>query len=323
MAADVGKTFPWNSCPLKGILPLRLPCVNALCHWQNDTAQNHELSGSEKPAEARKVRYNVPVVSKHLLFRRAVSTGPRSGRRVGVSLSPCRGATAAALVAASCGLLLSGCGQRLMQGEPQEAAYLADPDGSNADKAGRELFPLPPGGRWTYSSVAYAAQKASPPVTEQARVVGRREVGERSGTLLEWTRGAQVLSRSLYSVDEGGVRQIAIGKGPEVLIDPPLTVMSFPVTEGTTYPWNGELKIGQRKQPAQIAVRVTRKEPVETKAGKFEAFRVDTTLTLLGQGRNMAVPSVSWYAPGVGLVKQMSVETDKVYIRELTSHNLK
>lgn len=212
----------------------------------------------------------------------------------------------------------------MMRGEPNEAAFLADPDGKNAAQAGRELFPLPPGGQWTYSAVSYTDQKAAPAVMEQTRVLGQRSVRGRSGTMMEWTRGGQLISRALYAVDDSGVKQIAIGKGPEVLIDPPLTVMRFPVTEGTTYPWNGSLVVGQRSQPAQIGVRVTRKEPVTiAKTGKkYEAFRVDTTLTLLGQGRQMAVPSVSWYAPGIGLVKQMSVENDKVYIRELIGTNL-
>ena len=70
-------------------------------------------------------------------------------------------------------------------------------------------------------------------------------------------------------------------------------------------------------------MRISRVETVRTPAGRFRAFRVDTMLRVVRNGQNFDLPTTSWYAPRVGLVKQQHREGTGWVVKTLESFRLK
>ena len=83
-------------------------------------------------------------------------------------------------------------------------------------------------------------------------------------------------------------------------ISPPLCLLPFPVTPGQT--WEGDIRISKRKGKASS--RIVGTEEVEVPAGRFQAVVVELIIQM--EGESMA-RLTSWYAPGIGLVKQTNV----------------
>ena len=207
-----------------------------------------------------------------------------------------------------------------MRGQPQDAAFLRAPDKPASAPAGPNVFPGNVGSRWTFVT---RDPRTGVLVNEEWLATGTRSVGGVSGLVWERRRNGKTFAREVYARESSGVRQLAVGPKGEILIEPPLPVFRFPTAEGATYNWRGNLRTAALAKPAEAAVRVTRRESVRTPAGKFSAYRVDTVLTVVQNGQSVALPSVSWYAPRVGLVKQQYLQEKQIVVRELTGFRLR
>ena len=72
----------------------------------------------------------------------------------------------------------------------------------------------------------------------------------------------------------------------------------------------------QMKQKVNVTNKVLGRENVSVKAGKYSAFKVQTTMQLAGEMKvggqsvptNTTIESTTWYAQGVGMVKSVSKE---------------
>jgi len=239
-----------------------------------------------------------------------------------LTLSPTRPLRSGRRAAAFALFLLAagGCAGPLMQGQPRDAAYLRPPDKSAPAPAGSDVFPGNPGSRWTFVT---RDPRTGALVNEELVAAGTRSVGGVNGLVWERRRSGKTFAREVYARDASGVRQLAVGPKGEIVIEPPLPVFRFPAAEGATYNWRGNLRTAALAKPAEAAVRLTRRESVQTPAGKFSAYRVDTVLTVVQNGRSVVLPSVSWYAPRVGLVKQQYVQGSQSVVRELTGFRLR
>lgn len=134
----------------------------------------------------------------------------------------------------------------------------------------------------------------------------------------QWRCDAKGLAQPEY-VQPGSVQGLQMNfktkKASGVVIPPTLSV-------GTTWTYSYEVSGEAKRQTLTIrmnqSVSVTNKivgqESVSVPAGKFSAFKVESTLTQQGtmsiggreQPLNLNVKTTSWYAQGVGLVKSVS-----------------
>jgi hypothetical protein len=133
---------------------------------------------------------------------------------------------------------------------------------------------------------------------------------------------------NLVVVDEDGVapwqKLLVSGTGITRIelfgtkLDPPDTLVQLPAKRGDSW---GTKAIGKRdgwdqlhrRKEEDITIIGKREvgmveERVKVPAGEFTAIRVDSDLTLNGHPRQ----STAWYAPGVGLVKLIVGNTEKV-----------
>jgi hypothetical protein len=106
----------------------------------------------------------------------------------------------------------------------------------------------------------------------------------------------QTLSEEVSSDEKGAYRH----SFQRIKLDTPLTILKYPVKAGTT--WTEKVKGGGMELEAKFTVKEP--EKVTVPAGTYDkAVPVDMALEGMGQKVN----ATSWYADGVGIVKQ-SVE---------------
>ncbi len=134
--------------------------------------------------------------------------------------------------------------------------------------------------------------------------LGQRQVEGMTGALLETRRGGDVLRRSLFVVDARGVSRLAMGPRAETKIVPPMPFLRYPVRPDTVYVWQGRLMAGGSSVPAQSLSRVSGPETVQTPAGTFRTYRVDSLISATRGRRVEWQRTTTWFAPGVGLVRE-------------------
>jgi hypothetical protein len=229
------------------------------------------------------------------------------------------------VAALALGLLLSGAAGR---------ARAAD-----ADACRNPFFPAGPGGEWvqqgtvtTEVKLPAAAGRPAPPPSQKP-YTRRLTRAVKPGPVIEElttteTPGAAAAKRELkiaWSCTAEGLRAPGLGQSfPMAMIDEAALASDEDV--GVDLPQPERWKVGaswtrraeRRARPdSGSAVRRARlegrytiaaKEAVSVPAGRFEAFRVEGTLTLQVEGPQgettpFSMTMTNWYAPGVGAVK--------------------
>ena len=88
-----------------------------------------------------------------------------------------------------------------------------------------------------------------------------------------------------------------LGGGGKTAFEPPRTILELPLRPGASWRWSGTGRGGIRIEESS---EVLASERIETPAGRFDAAKV---VTHIEQGGAHATKT-SWYAPGIGLVRQ-------------------
>jgi hypothetical protein len=78
---------------------------------------------------------------------------------------------------------------------------------------------------------------------------------------------------------------------------------------------------GTYQEQNQGLARVEKAEKVTVPYGEFMALKVQATWNVQMAGVSAAIPSVLWFVPGVGLVKEMTL--DGTYLKELTGYQVR
>ncbi|CAG1002291.1 hypothetical protein MYXO_03116 [Myxococcaceae bacterium] len=102
-----------------------------------------------------------------------------------------------------------------------------------------------------------------------------------------------------------------LGGGGRVAFDPPRPLLRLPLRDAAQWSWSGNARLHTRVDERS---RVVGREKVEVPAGRFETIRI---LTEIEQGGARATKT-SWYAAGVGLVRQTTESSGIGSTTELT-----
>jgi len=186
------------------------------------------------------------------------------------------------------------------------------------------LFPTAAGRRWEMMVRAQAGGTGRiQAMSETTTATGPATIASVAGkALLIQQKGAPSRSE-LFSVTDKGLSQIAAGGAQKMVMSPPMPLFAAPITAGASLSWEGEIRFMGAKAPGTGFSRVSGKDLVQTPAGKFEAWRIDSILTTLVQGRQVSFPITRWMAPGVGVVKQRYILGNAIVVKELTSYTKK
>ncbi len=156
---------------------------------------------------------------------------------------------------------------------------------------------------------------------ETVRVDSPRNIGgiDNATTLTMYQNGKPYRSE-MFQIKKDSLALIAAGGNDKMIMSPPMAILRTQSPPGVEYKWEGEITFKGAKAPATAFSRVHASEEVVTPAGKFKAYRVDTSLTTIIEGRSVTFPASRWFVPGVGIVKQTFRVGNAVVEKELVSY---
>jgi hypothetical protein len=107
-------------------------------------------------------------------------------------------------------------------------------------------------------------------------------------------------------------------KANEVVMemDPPLTLVKYPMQEGDMISWSGNLKYQGNLYPARGSSRMTRKELIKTAQGNFDAYRIDTRIYSVDLQTAYTL-TMRWFVPERGMMRLRMVRP-----KEILDYNL-
>ncbi len=218
-------------------------------------------------------------------------------------------------------LFAAGCGSDGPDGGT-EIGMLHTPDPESDSKpVVQELVPLlfPTGKERAWKVAVYVMGKES---SEIVRVDSPRTIGGvTNATTLTMYQNGKPYRSEIFQVQRDKLSLVAAGGADKMMMSPPMLLIRTQAPAGEEYQWEGQITFKGAKAPAQAFSRVQGIREVITPAGKFNAYRVDTALTTIIEGRSVTFPASRWFAPGVGIVKQTFRVGNATVVKELTSYS--
>jgi hypothetical protein len=170
--------------------------------------------------------------------------------------------------------------------------------GEAAQPGGMELFPTAQGARWDYD-----IKDGQTVTTMSSTVVSALKVGADTFSEIHLVRGGRTSQIEKYVLNSTGLSRKNTGPGGVTGFEPPMPMIRFPAVVGATWDWTGMVTLDKTKGAAVGRGRIGALETVETKAGKFKAYRVDTELVQSMRGTIVKTATSTWYAAGIGIIK--------------------
>jgi hypothetical protein len=154
------------------------------------------------------------------------------------------------------------------------------------------LFPLIVGAQWVRVS--------DDGVQATTRVTGPKTVGTRQCMVVERKaveRGRERITRTCYlaTASEVLILEFTNPRGDTRVSNPPRAIMKLPPRAGQTWSWS--------PADSAFALKITEKwigeETIKVKAGTYRAWKLQTVTS----GEDSEITTLTWYAPGVGVVR--------------------
>jgi hypothetical protein len=165
-----------------------------------------------------------------------------------------------------------------------------------------DYYPLKVGSKWHYQVETGNGQKVT--IVHQITKIENRD--GKPTALLEESVNGEVQASGHVGVEADGVFRYGF-KGTKV--SPPVCLLKYPVKEGSS--WETETTIGN--QQYTVSARSRGAEEVQVPAGKYQAVPVKIETTVKGD----KVSNTYWFAPDVGIVKQLVDVRGRSYSMEL------
>ena len=176
-----------------------------------------------------------------------------------------------------------------------------------------DYFPLRVKDWWQYRSTQAAG------TTSEFRLTVVSEEKQPNGTLrscIELTNPSPLI-RDWYTKTPAEVvlnEEEYLGGGGKVALDPPRPMLRYPLAAGASWGWSGTARSNTQVEEKS---RVAGAEKVEVPAGRFDAMKI---VTEIQQGGAWATKT-SWFAPGVGLVRQATESNGVSSVTELLDYS--
>jgi len=151
-----------------------------------------------------------------------------------------------------------------------------------------DYYPLVEGNKWQYVANVNGTKAE---VTTAVTAVKKKK-GKVTATISTLSRDGSDIEEEISSDAKGVYRNSISGVKP----DRPLTIIKYPIKSGDT--WSETLK--SSGMDVEVETTVGKQVAVKVPAGTFKTYPVDMTLTIGAQELKVT----TWYADGVGIVKQ-------------------
>jgi hypothetical protein len=154
------------------------------------------------------------------------------------------------------------------------------------------LFPLIVGSQWVRVN--------EDGVEATSRVTGSKTVGGKPCTVIERKaveRGRERTTRVCYqsTATEVILLEFTSPRGEARVSNPPRPILKLPPRAGQTWSWSPTDSAFELK----ITEKWVAEESIKVKGGTFRAWKLQTVAI----GEDSEITTLTWYAPGVGLVR--------------------
>ena len=171
-----------------------------------------------------------------------------------------------------------------------------------------DYLPLKEGNQWTYTM--------SNGMQMTTKIVGFETVSEVRCAIAETSMGFMT-SREYLAADADGVKAYMLQMSGQVVhYDPPLLRIKLPYREGDAW----QTAANPFGSTLTASFRFLGTERVQTPAGTFDCIKVQSSMNQPGQG---PVTSITWYADGVGPVRQVMQMAGQEFTTTLASTNVR
>jgi hypothetical protein len=169
---------------------------------------------------------------------------------------------------------------------------------SSAQETGRKVevqaktpdyYPLKAGSKWHYVGELSNGRKFMF-LCQVSKI--EEDAGKRLVRVETIVNGGLMSAERVY-VDAGGVFRDQTDGSP---VSPPECLLKYPVKEGES--WTSKFKNGD--ESVTVEAKAGKLEEVQVPAGKYRAIAVQSEMT----GSESTVRVTTWFAPGVGIIKQ-------------------
>jgi hypothetical protein len=214
----------------------------------------------------------------------------------------------------------------------QDSAYLNSPLTGDEPKDDRkDMLPLRTGNWWAMFATCVFEKDGKRQVEENDDryvVVGPVTDMDVSGIQIDQMRKGKRWRREIFQRKGDTIYISAMQDETSGLMryHPPIPVLKEPVTEGDYLQWYGEfrMKTGGKDEslPARALSRISGKETFTTSAGKFKAYRVDTIVVVMKDGKEIKFPTVRWLSARVGYVRRGYADKGRPAFCEVRQFNV-
>jgi hypothetical protein len=183
------------------------------------------------------------------------------------------------------------------------SSWAAPKGGGGDDLAG--YFPLKVGYHWEYDSDVNESQK----IVLSFKVTGMEKVNGVDCYIYEGFSGGKSSQKEYYELNKKALicHRRVVNTSLTADLIPPEPMLEYPLTLGKTWKWEGKIT---KDVSGTFNFTVAGEEELTTPAGKFETIKI----SMDGSASDgSAVKSTRWFAPGVGMVKEVSeLDTFKI-----------
>ncbi|HEY6833254.1 MAG TPA: hypothetical protein VI251_12285 [Pseudolabrys sp.] len=202
------------------------------------------------------------------------------------------------------------------QPDSNKPATAASPDPSPAD-SGTSMENALPGDHWTYEVKDEITGDLKLTTTNIVTDVSATELNVRTGAVGSAGNGNLVYDHA-WNVKDTGTWKFSPNDGSGI---------KLPLKAGSTWSFRGsDILAGRTLWKRSGTSKVVGEESVTTKAGTFNTFKIETSITVSGANdptKKVQVATTLWYAPAIDhWVKRTSKTQTNGHVRESSSLEL-
>ncbi|MBI5706629.1 MAG: hypothetical protein HZC36_06530 [Armatimonadetes bacterium] len=190
--------------------------------------------------------------------------------------------------------------------------------GATASPVGPNYWPFKKGNSWTFVTLAQG-QRMEQVVT----CIESSSSGGATTSKLDYQMAGRSTQQEIYRTDAKGLWRVASGANASSVIKPSFPVIQFPLKNGKTWTWKGQISVMGRTLQGSAKMKASGPENVAGISGSFRAWKVHVDLTVSAQGQSMSIVNDYWFAEGVGLVRQVATVNGMVIDGTLSKFKVK
>jgi hypothetical protein len=210
--------------------------------------------------------------------------------------------------------VISGCSSQFSSGG-EDIGYLKDPQNGLSKTSSRSLLPLVTGNYWEMTAVSEKNK-----TKDRIEVVGPIKVMGQSGLLVKLLRNGILWRQEVYRNDSTGIWLLAFGeKQAELLqLDPPIHLLESSFREGDEINWKGNILFKSKRYDAIGYCRITSQETLQTKIGRFQAYRLDSVISMIRPNDiPLHFPSRRWLSRDIGFIRRSYADGGRPAVQDL------